>query len=51
MAQCKSWATRTLREQGLLGERKRVWTKMGSTRSLWNTNAVRAAVDYTTRMQ
>ncbi|MDQ7014108.1 MAG: transposase [Planctomycetota bacterium] len=51
MAQCKSWATRTLREQDLLGERKRVWTKMGSTRSLWNTNAVRTAVDYTTRMQ
>lgn len=51
MAQCKSWATRRLRDRGLLDGRKRVWTKMGSTRSLWNEQALTAALDYTERMQ
>ena len=51
MAQCKSWATRRLRERGLLGDRKRVWTKMGSTRWLWDERALEAATDYTLRMQ
>ncbi|VAX42601.1 hypothetical protein MNBD_PLANCTO03-2463 [hydrothermal vent metagenome] len=51
MAQCKSWATRRLREAELLGVRKRVWTKMGSTRWLWNEKALLAAIDYTKRMQ
>jgi len=51
MAQCKAWATRKLREQSLVGEKRRLWTKMGSTRSLWHRNALLATVDYTTRMQ
>jgi REP element-mobilizing transposase RayT len=42
----KAWATRRLRERGLLGERVRVWTRHGSTRYLFDGDAVCAAVRY-----
>jgi REP element-mobilizing transposase RayT len=46
VAQFKSWSTRRLREGGLIGDRRRVWTKMASTRYL-NSEASRlAAIDY-----
>lgn len=46
VAQLKSWSTRRLRESGAIGTRKRVWTRMASTRYI-NTEASRlAAVDY-----
>ena len=51
MAQCKSWATRRLRSKGTLDQRTRVWTKMGSTRSLWTRDAVLRTADYTSRFQ
>ncbi|MGD1916983.1 MAG: transposase [Phycisphaerales bacterium] len=51
VAQFKSWATRRLREAGLIGDRRRVWTKMASTRYI-NSEASRvAAVDYVSNHQ
>lgn len=46
MGQLKSWSTRDLRASGHLGDRNRIWTKMGSTRWLKNENALLAAIDY-----
>lgn len=49
--QLKSWSTRRLREAGLLGDRRHVWTKMASTRWI-NTDASHlAAVDYVNNHQ
>ncbi len=51
VAQFKSWSTRRLREAGLIGDRRRVWTKMASTRYI-NSEASRvAAVDYVSNHQ
>ncbi|USN99124.1 MAG: transposase [Phycisphaeraceae bacterium] len=49
--QFKSWATRRLRESGLIGERRRVWTKMASTRILHTEASRSAVVDYVRNFQ
>jgi REP element-mobilizing transposase RayT len=46
MRQLKSWATRAVRESGLVGAEDPVWTRHGSTRYLWKEDAVRRAVLY-----
>ncbi len=47
----KSWATRRLREEDLIGARTRVWTRMGSTRWIGSAASLAAAVDYVSRFQ
>ena len=42
----KSYATRKLREVGLLGAGIRPWARHGSTRYLWTEEEVRRAIDY-----
>jgi REP element-mobilizing transposase RayT len=42
----KSWATRRLREEGLVAVDRPVWTEGGSKRWLWNGEDVRAACTY-----
>jgi REP element-mobilizing transposase RayT len=42
----KSWSTRHLREQQLVPSGDRVWSRHGSTRYLWRTDAVAAACAY-----
>ncbi|MFT5424884.1 MAG: REP element-mobilizing transposase RayT [Phycisphaerales bacterium] len=49
--QFKSWATRGLREDALIGDRKRVWTKNASTRWINSEASLLAAVDYTLNRQ
>ena len=49
--QFKSWATRRLREAGLIEGRRRVWTKMGSTRRISTEASRAAAVDYVLNFQ
>lgn len=42
----KSWATRALRERGLVEAKARVWSRHGSTRYLWDAAAVHDACVY-----
>jgi len=42
----KSYATRRLRENGLIGSKDRVWSRHGSTRYLWTAEHVSSAVEY-----
>lgn len=42
----KAWATRRLREAGLVGPSQRVWTRHGSTRRLWKESDVLDALLY-----
>ncbi len=42
----KSYATRRLREAGLIGEEDKMWTRGGSRRYLWDDDAVKAASRY-----
>lgn len=42
----KSYATRRLREFGLVGPTQRVWARHGSTLYLWTEEHVAAAVEY-----
>jgi len=42
----KAWATRDLRQSGLVGKDTSIWTKGGSRRWLWNAEDVEGAVDY-----
>jgi REP element-mobilizing transposase RayT len=49
--QFKAWGTRRLRAAGLIGDRERVWTKMGSTRSIHTEASRVAAVDYVVNFQ
>ena len=51
MGQYKAWASRRLREAGLLEGRTRVWTPHGSTKYLWNIEDTRAAVHYVRNLQ
>ncbi len=51
MGQFKSWATRRLRESGLLKDDTPVWTEHGSTRYLWRESDVPPAVRYVLDMQ
>lgn len=42
----KAWATRRLREADLVSSTAKVWSRHGSTRWLWNDQAVEAACRY-----
>jgi REP element-mobilizing transposase RayT len=42
----KSWATRRLREAGLIANEGKVWSRHGSTRWLWTEEQVGAACAY-----
>ena len=45
----KAWATRRLREAGMVGPTRKVWARHGSTRYLWNLRAVDYARGYVDR--
>ena len=45
ISDCKSYATRALRPTAAV-DRRRYWTKHGSTRYLWGQTSLRAAVSY-----
>jgi hypothetical protein len=42
----KSYATQCLRAEGLIGARRKVWIRHGSTRYLWDEASVDGAVHY-----
>jgi len=42
----KAYATRHLRESGLIGPKAKVWSRHGSTRYLWTPEQIEAAADY-----
>ena len=42
----KAYATRALRTAGVAGARQRLWTALGSTRYLWDWEAVERAMRY-----
>jgi len=46
LASLKARATRCLRENRYFGPRQRIWTQHGSTRYLWKSSHVDAAIDY-----
>ena len=46
MGDFKSYATRRLRDQGLVDAERRVWARHGSTRYLWDDESVRLARRY-----
>jgi REP element-mobilizing transposase RayT len=46
VGQFKAWATRRLREAGLIRPGTRVWGRHASTRYLWNLTAIRDAATY-----
>lgn len=51
MGQCKAWASRRLREAGLVEDRARVWTRHGSTRYLNSEASVDGAARYVLESQ
>jgi len=51
MQMLKSWATRQLRAQGLIGPEQSVWTRHGSTRYIWNGDSLNRAIRYVTEGQ
>ncbi len=51
MRKLKAWATRGLREAGLVALAHPVWTKHGSTRYLWTHAMVNEKLDYVDRFQ
>lgn len=51
MRTLKAWITRRLREASLVGPEDRVWTRHGSTRYLWDLQAIEAAVTYVVESQ
>ncbi len=46
MGELKGWATRRLRESGLVAPDQPVWTRHGSTRYLWKEGNVESAARY-----
>jgi REP element-mobilizing transposase RayT len=42
----KAYATRRLREKGLVGSEEKVWSRHGSTRYLWTEEHIGTAVEY-----
>ncbi|MCC7307215.1 MAG: transposase [Acidobacteria bacterium] len=42
----KSYATKELRGNGLVGKDRKVWSRHGSTRYLWSDDHVSTAVEY-----
>ena len=51
MQQCKSWATRRLREQKLIDPDHPLWTRHGSTRYIWKQPGLVEAIDYVLNQQ
>jgi REP element-mobilizing transposase RayT len=51
MGQYKAWASRRLREAGMLAARTKVWTPHGSTKYLWDIEDTREAVHYVRNLQ
>jgi len=51
MTDLKAWATRWLREHGLVEQDRKVWTKHGSTRYLFDLASIEKTADYVSRMQ
>ena len=51
MTSFKAWSTRRLREAGLVLNGRRIWSRHGSTRYLWDERAVEAACLYTVEAQ
>lgn len=51
MTSFKAWSTRRLREAGLVLNERKVWSRHGSTRYLWNERAVEEACVYTLEAQ
>lgn len=51
MEQFKAWATRRLREAGLLGKEAPAWAEHGSTRYVWTDEDLFEAVDYVMNRQ
>lgn len=49
--QMKAWATRALREEGLVDKDRRVWTAGGNVRILVEEDDVRSAIDYVKNRQ
>ena len=49
--QCKAWATRRLRKEGLAGASQSIWTRHGSTRWIRDAASLDAAIDYVHRFQ
>jgi REP element-mobilizing transposase RayT len=47
----KRWATRRLRERGLVDSERLVWSEHGSTRYLWNDGDVFEACEYVVKGQ
>jgi REP element-mobilizing transposase RayT len=47
----KAWATRRLKESGLLPVHPLIWSRHGSTRYLWEQVGLRDAVDYVVNQQ
>lgn len=46
MNSMKSWCTRRMKEHGLTEDQRRVWTRHGSTRYLWDEISAAAACQY-----
>lgn len=42
----KSYITRNLRKQNLIGNETKIWSRHGSTKYLWTDNQIEKAVDY-----
>jgi len=51
MEQFKAWATRRLREAGLVESDRTVWTEHGSTRYLFDDRGLHEAIRYVNEMQ
>ena len=46
LRESKAWATRALREAGLVEDGARVWTRHGSTRYMWDERSIAKAIEY-----
>ena len=51
MNDLKAWCTRRLREAGLHGQDKKLWSEHGSTHYLWTEAALADKIDYTLNRQ
>ena len=47
----KSYSTRRLREEGLIEDHRRIWSRGASTRYLWKDRQVELAIDYVLHCQ
>lgn len=42
----KAYATRRLRDEGMLGKDRKVWARHGSTKYLWSDEQLEKAINY-----